>query len=268
MLDGAEFGKEIVDLVRGYVERELGPIKAENESLKARVAALEALPGPEKGEPGEKGADGITPAPEAIAGAFAPLAEQIIAEAVGKAVAELPAAEKGEQGDPGKDVEPEALQAAVDAAIAKAVEALPAPKDGEPGKDAANIVEALKDSGELVLTLQDGRLIRTGIRDGEDGKNGRDGFSIDDFDCRVLEDDRTIELSFKSGENEHIAQLKWPTAIYRGVYKEDTEYERGDEVTWGGSQWHCDQPTKDKPGTENWTLAVKKGRDGKDAKGG
>jgi hypothetical protein len=37
-------------------------------------------------------------------------------------------------------------------------------------------------------------------------------------------------------------------------------------VTWGGALWHCDAPTKDKPGTENWTLAVKKGRDGKDAK--
>jgi hypothetical protein len=55
------------------------------------------------------------------------------------------------------------------AEVGKAIAALPVPKDGENGKDAAGIVEALKDNGELVLTLQDGRLIHTGIRDGADG---------------------------------------------------------------------------------------------------
>jgi integrin beta 3 len=61
MLDGKEFGEEIVGIVRGYVEREIAPLKAENESLKERIAALEARPAPEKGEkgePGERGADG------------------------------------------------------------------------------------------------------------------------------------------------------------------------------------------------------------------
>jgi hypothetical protein len=47
MLDGVEFGKEIVDLVRGYVERELGPLKAANEALMARVTELERRPAPE-----------------------------------------------------------------------------------------------------------------------------------------------------------------------------------------------------------------------------
>lgn len=42
MLDGEAFGAEIVDLVRGYVERELTPLKAENAELKDRVASLEA----------------------------------------------------------------------------------------------------------------------------------------------------------------------------------------------------------------------------------
>jgi integrin beta 3 len=104
------------------------------------------------------------------------------------------------------------------------------------------------------------------LPEGPPGKDGRDGFTLEDFDCRVLEDDRTIEFSFKSGEYEHIATLKWPTMLYRGVYHEGTEYERGDVVTWGGSLWHCDEPTKEKPGTDSWTLAAKKGRDGKDAK--
>jgi hypothetical protein len=38
-------------------------------------------------------------------------------------------------------------------------------------------------------------------------------------------------------------------------------------VTWAGSLWHCDKATKNKPGTDDWTLAAKKGRDGKDARG-
>jgi len=209
MLDGEAFGKEVVDLVRGYVEREVAPLKAERESLLARIAALEARE-PEKGEKGDPG-------------------------------------DRGEKGDPGQD------------GIA-----------GTDGKDAAGIVEAVKDSGELVLTLQDGRLIRTGIRDGEKGADGRDGFGFDDMDACVLDDDRTIELSFRRGEEEKVFTFKWPTAIDRGVYKADETYEAGDGVSWGGSWWIAQKQTDAKPDTQDsgWRLAVKRGRDGKDAKVG
>ena len=206
MLDGEAFGTEIVDLVRGYVEREIAPLKAENESLKERLAALEARPAPEKGEKGDP----------------------------------------GENGSDGKD--------GADGA------------NGANGKDAAGIVEALKDDGELVLTLADGRLIRTGIRDGEKGQDGRDGFSLDHFDIQPT-DERTIEMIFEQGDRREIYELVFPVPVYRDVYKEGEEYQRGDMVTWAGSLWHCDKPTKNKPGTEDWTLAVKKGRDGKDARG-
>lgn len=69
-------------------------------------------------------------------------------------------------------------------------------------------------------------------------------------------------------------------AAYRGVWKEGEEYTLGDFVTLGGSLWHCNfhaygdendpnPGTKAKPGTgEDWTLAVKRGRDGKDGKEG
>jgi hypothetical protein len=68
-------------------------------------------------------------------------------------------------------------------------------------------------------------------------------------------------------------------AAYRGVWKEGEEYTWGDFVTLGGSLWHCNyEPlyaegptptTKAKPGTsEDWTLAVKRGRDGKDGENG
>ena len=102
-------------------------------------------------------------------------------------------------------------------------------------------------------------------KDGEPGKDGRDGFSLDDFDCQPV-DERTIKMTFVRGEVAHSYELQFPVIVYRGVFKEGESYERGDTVTWGGSLWHCDTPTKEKPGTEAWTLAAKKGRDGKDAK--
>lgn len=57
---------------------------------------------------------------------------------------------------------------------------------------------------------------------------------------------------------------------YKGVWKEDEGYALGDFVTLAGSTWHCNVPeTKTKPGTsDDWTLAVKRGRDGKDGRDG
>lgn len=206
MFDGKAYGEGIVEIVKGYVERELAPLKAENEKLLARVAELEARPAPEKGE-------------------------------------------KGDPGDAGKDGRDGA--------------------DGSNGRDAAGIVEALKDAGELVLTLEDGRLIRTGIRDGakgEDGKNGLDGFNLEDFDVAKGDDGRTFVLKFDRGDVRHEYELTFPCPVYCGVFKEGDSYVPGDLTTWGGELWHCDKETTAKPGTDDWTLAVKKGRNGKDAK--
>jgi hypothetical protein len=54
--------------------------------------------------------------------------------------------------------------------------------------------------------------------------------------------------------------------IYLGVWRDGMEVPRGKFVTWGGSVWHANEPTKDKPGEGPYTLAVKRGRDGKDGK--
>lgn len=58
-----------------------------------------------------------------------------------------------------------------------------------------------------------------------------------------------------------------PLQIYRGVFKSDNPYYQGDTVTWAGSLWHCNVTgTKAQPGdgSSDWTLAVKKGRDGRE----
>lgn len=111
------------------------------------------------------------------------------------------------------------------------------------------------------------RLVALENREPEKGEKGDDGLGFEDMDACVLDDDRTIELSFRRGEEEKCFTFKWPTMIYRDVFKDGSEYQQGDVVTWAGSLWHCNKATTAKPGTEDWTLAAKKGRDGKDARG-
>lgn len=262
MFDGKAYGEGIVDIVRSYCEREIAPLKAENESLKLRLAALEDRPPPAKGEPGEKGErgeDAVSPDLATIVGAFRPVAEELIAAAAAKAVAELPTPEKGEPGERGEKGE--------------------AGNNGANGKDGAGVVDGfLNREGHLIATLSDGttrdfgEVIGKDGRDGEPGKDGRDGFGFDDMDVCVLGDDRTIELSFRRGDDEKAFTLKWPTVIDRGPFKIDREipYEAGDGVTWGGQFYICNEQTNEKPDQSKdgkpWRLAVRKGRDGKDAK--
>jgi hypothetical protein len=146
--------------------------------------------------------------------------------------------------------------------------------DGQNGSDGRGVKDLLIDrDGQLIATMDDGEMKTLGPiigKDGEPGKDGRDGFKLEDFDVRVLDDDRTVELAFKSETHEHIATLKWPTVIDRGVYKAGETYQAGDGVTWGGSFWIAQKETAAKPDTaeSGFRLAVKRGRDGKDAKVG
>lgn len=59
-----------------------------------------------------------------------------------------------------------------------------------------------------------------------------------------------------------------PVPVYRGVFDRDAEYQAGAMVTHKGSVWHCNATVNgEAPGaSEAWTLAVKCGRDGRDAK--
>ncbi|MDF2810407.1 MAG: hypothetical protein K0S56_1438 [Microvirga sp.] len=53
---------------------------------------------------------------------------------------------------------------------------------------------------------------------------------------------------------------------YFGVWQAANAYSRGALVTHKGSMWHANTDTSREPGEgKDWTLAVKSGRDGKDA---
>jgi integrin beta 3 len=172
----------------------------------------------------------------------------------------------------------------------------PGPKGS--GEDAGAAVEALQGrlgaieartltdalierDGRLVLVFADGSSRAVGQvvgRDGVDGKDGADGqdgamgqpgLGFEDMTLALDDNGRTLRVTFDRGDAMQEFQLDFPVLIYRGVYRPETDYVRGDAVTFGGSAWVCGQPTQARPGeTEGaWTLAVKRGRDGKDFAG-
>lgn len=105
-------------------------------------------------------------------------------------------------------------------------------------------------------------------QDGQDGKDGADGLGFDDL-IAVPAGERGVTVRAVRGEQtKDIGTITFPVEIYRGVWLEGKAYERGDGVTWGGSEWHCHEPTTTKPGdgSKAWTLKVKRGRDGKDGR--
>lgn len=142
--------------------------------------------------------------------------------------------------------------------------------EAEAKPSSVDVVNALIDrSGNLVLTMSDGEVKDLGPvvgKDGEPGQDGRDGFGLEDFDASLMEDGRTVLLSFAGKGIDHKVELGFPAMIYRGVFKDGNTYEQGDTVTWAGSLWHCEDETTEKPGegAKAWTLCAKKGRDGKD----
>lgn len=99
-----------------------------------------------------------------------------------------------------------------------------------------------------------------------------------DWDCVidgvkdiVVEHDgeRTIKtiVTLASGQTTE-KTVTIPAMIYRGVHQEGQAYEKGDTVTRKGSIWCCAAESTDAtPDGESadWQLAVKRGRDGKDA---
>lgn len=227
MFDGEAFGKQMVEIVKGHVARATEPLLKRIEELEARELVL-----PEKGERGER----------------------------------------GEKGEPG-EVDMDAVRSMIDEAVAaiEIPEPIPGPK-GEPGEKGEK-----GDAGEMGPQGQPGRDGRDGApgRDGEkglDGKDGRDGkdgesFTVDDLEIKQV-DERTLEIAFVKGEVSRAVTACFPVVIDRGVWKQSGEYKRGDAVSWGGSLWIAqkDGPAKPDTADSGWRLAVKKGRDGRDAK--
>ncbi len=139
---------------------------------------------------------------------------------------------------------------------------------GDKGDPGTGLAGALIDrDGSLVLTLSNGETQNLGRVVGHDGAPGNDGENGLGFEDMALDYDGERELAFRFERGDRVYERKFtiPCVIYRGVYKDDRSYARGDQVTYGGSQWIANKETSARPdSSRDWTLSVKRGRDGKD----
>ncbi len=159
--------------------------------------------------------------------------------------AEMPRPERGEKGEPGEK--------GMDGAIGP--EGTPGAngKDGLPGADGTKGMDG---------------------KDGRDGRDGKDGITERQMDEAVaLALAKALPAAVDAAVGETITKMLEanPILTFKGVYKAGIEYAAGQVVQYGGDMYHCNTATSEKPdahfGTGKpgaWTLAVKKGRDGRD----
>ncbi|EKC0433775.1 phage portal protein, partial [Escherichia coli] len=181
-----------------------------------------------------------------------PMLEQMVTEAV----SHIPVPRDG------RDYDPDVLQKAV----LDAVSALPAPQDGRDAT-ALEILPAIDDQKSFprgTYATHQGGLWRAyekthGMRGWECLVDG-----VADIDVSMT-GERLFSVVVRQSSGQRTAKtFSLPVMLYRGVFRAGETYHPGDTVTWGGSLWHCNSMTGDKPGEAHssaWTLAAKRGRD-------
>ena len=191
-------------------------------------------------------------------------------------------------GEPGKDAEPVDLEAVaalvklpelpapekIDVeAIARAAAALvPAPvvKEPEHGRDALDleILPAIDEAKQYPRGTYAAHL--GGLWKSYERTHGLKGWEciVDGIAAVNVTQDSVREFSVtlaKSSGQVEEQKFTLPAMIYKGVWRPG-EAQPGDTFTFGGSLWHCDEATTDKPGeSKAFTLAAKRGKDGNDA---
>lgn len=275
MTDPIDFGKEIGSLIREAI----APVKLELQELRER--------GPEKGEPGQDAEPvdldalaGLVVAKLLESSRLLTLVDLAAADAVSKHFEANPVQH-------GRDADPAVIQATVKAAV----EALPVPKDGqdaEPvteqqlsaavakylaenppkaGADGVGLAGAMIDrAGELVITTTKGEAIRLGVVVGQDGKDGENGIS---FETAAGEYDSERGFIITLGAGERRAELILPYMVHRGFHRDGMGMKAGQSVTHDGALWIAKRANASRPcleNTDDWILAARKGRDGKDGR--
>jgi len=113
-------------------------------------------------------------------------------------------------------------------------------------------------------------LERTAKQPAKIGPKGDDGLAFDGLNAELI-GERTLKLTFENGERRKEFEFQIPSLIYRGAYRSGESYTRGDMVSLAGSLWHCNFLTSEKPKAskcKDWTLCVRRGRDGANGKDG
>lgn len=274
MRDPQQFGREMAEMVRGYVARAVEPLRAENESLRAEnKAMLDCLREVEaRAIAAERHIEALAGQSEESVARLNATAKEIREKLDAMAAQEAPdltAYAKAEDVDERlKELQEkiEGIPQPADwsdeiAALHRAVESIeiPEPIPGPAGKDGVGIAEVKQnDDGELIVKMTTGETFNVGKVRGEDGLG---------FDDMTVEHDgeRGFAFVLTRGEREIRKEFSLPVVLDRGIWKEERTYQPGDGVTMGGSYWIAQTETSARPETsKDWRLAVKRGRDGKD----
>ncbi len=249
MATGEEVGNRVLAAIKGFVEKQLASALDRIKALEDRPAPQQGdrgEPGPagvgikgDKGEPGDRGADGKSVTIDDVR----PLLEEAV-----KAIPAPKAGKDGENGEPGRDALQIEILPSIDPARSYARGTYASYRGGV--VRAARTTDYLDEfkSGETIET-KGWQIVLNGIGDREMEQLGEREFVM-----------RLVDTAGKKME----MKFAVPMMIYRGVWREG-QFKQGDCVTWGGSLFHCNKDTAEKPGTgKDWQLAVKRGADGKD----
>jgi hypothetical protein len=153
-----------------------------------------------------------------------------------------------------------------------AVAAMPAPEKAENGRDGTDIdilpgIDFEKSYQRGTYATHNGGLWKAHTN--TIGERGWECIVRGVYQIDVSkENDRDICLKIQFSDGGAVQKtISLDAMIYRGVYADGSAYVAGDTVTWAGSLWHCNEATSEKPGNgKSWTLSVKQGRNGRDAK--
>ncbi|HFH3873710.1 TPA: hypothetical protein ACGJ1X_003879 [Pseudomonas aeruginosa] len=255
-------------LAKSAAEMVPPPEDADMEALKEHLSELvKAIPAPSDGQSvtvedvapliREEVAKAVAEVPPAKDGESVTVDEvrPILADLVGKAVADLPPPA------PGKDADMEALRAH----LGDLVKGIQLPTVPTIDEVAATFERRFSD-----LTLSWERQARETFDKAADRmpipKDGRDALPLECFDLALGEDGRTVTVKMQAGDVVVEKSVKIASVIDRGVFSAEKSYEQGDGTTYGGCYWIAqkDAPAGVPGGSDDWRLAVKKGRDGKD----
>ncbi|MFG3926398.1 hypothetical protein ACGEMM_17545 [Pseudomonas aeruginosa] len=255
-------------LAKSAAEMVPPPKDADMEALKEHLSELvKAIPAPSDGQSvtvedvapliREEVAKAVAEVPPAKDGESVTVDEvrPILADLVGKAVADLPPPA------PGKDADMEALRAH----LGDLVKGIQLPTVPTIDEVAATFERRFSD-----LTLSWERQARETFDKAADRmpipKDGRDALPLECFDLALGEDGRTVTVKMQAGDVVVEKSVKIASVIDRGVFSAEKSYEQGDGTTYGGCYWIAqkDAPAGVPGGSDDWRLAVKKGRDGKD----
>lgn len=229
---------------------------------------------------------------EHVGAAVAVVAQRV--DALERAIAEIPAGERGPQGEQGP-----AGADGKDGADGRQGERGEKGEPGERGPQGERGADGMDGADGKSITLDDVRpLMEAGMaawaldferraqsvlqsaidrmpapkdgKDGRDGIDGKDGLSIEDMTFELDVESGEIVVVFERGEVRREFRKAVPILVDRGVFKEGESYRNGNAVTWAGSLWIAQKHAPDgKPGeSDDWRLAVKRGRDGKDGQRG